>query len=203
MPWARARRRPSPGSGLRHQQRGGPAGCQQLADRDQAVVVDGGLGRRRQREQVAEQRAALVPQIEAAALAWAVGVVEAPTIDEIGIAPATRLAMTTALEALAVRPDYLLIDWVRLPLVSIQQHSQPKADQTIASVAAASILAKVHRDHIMVELADRYPAYGFAAHKGYGAAAHLAALARALAPRDLAVLDLVRRVDAARAQPPT
>ena len=72
----------------------------------------------------------------------------------------------------------VLIDWVRLPLVSIAQHSQPKADQSIASVAAASILAKVHRDRIMVELADRYPAYGFAAHKGYGAAAHLAALAQ-------------------------
>ncbi len=124
------------------------------------------------------QRAALVPQIEAAALAWAVGVVEAATIDAIGIAPATRLAMTAAIEALAVRPEYLLIDWVRLPLVSIAQHSQPKADQSIASVAAASILAKVHRDRIMVELADRYPAYGFAAHKGYGAAAHLAALAQ-------------------------
>jgi len=124
------------------------------------------------------QRAALVPQIEAAALAWAVGVVDAATIDAIGIAPATRLAMTAAIEALAVRPEYLLIDWVRLPLVSIAQHSQPKADQSIASVAAASILAKVHRDRIMVELAERYPAYGFATHKGYGAAAHLAALAQ-------------------------
>lgn len=124
------------------------------------------------------QRAGLAPQIEAAALAWAVGVVEAPTIDDIGIAPATRLAMRAAIDALALRPEYLLIDWVRLPLVSIPQHSRPKADQSIVSVAAASILAKVHRDRIMVDLADRYPAYGFAAHKGYGAAAHLAALAQ-------------------------
>lgn len=124
------------------------------------------------------RRAALAPQIEAAALAWAVGVVEAATIDEVGIAPATRLAMSAAVEALAPRPRYLLIDWVRLPLVNIPQQSLAKADQHIASVAAASILAKVHRDRIMVELGERYAAYGFAAHKGYGAAAHLAALAQ-------------------------
>ena len=122
------------------------------------------------------QRAVLAPQIEAAALAWAVGVVEAAVIDDIGIAPATRLAMSAAVEALAPQPHYLLIDWVRLPLVAIPQQSMVRADQHIVSVAAASILAKVHRDRIMVELGERYTAYGFAAHKGYGAAAHLAAL---------------------------
>lgn len=123
-------------------------------------------------------RTALVPQIEAAALAWAVGVVEAAVIDEVGIAPATRLAMGAAIEALVPQPNYLLIDWVRLPLVNIPQQNTAKADQHIVSVAAASILAKVHRDRIMVELGDQYAAYGFASHKGYGAATHLAALAR-------------------------
>lgn len=124
------------------------------------------------------RRAALAPQIKAAALAWAVGVVEAAVIDEVGIAPATRLAMSAAIEALAPQPHYLLIDWVRLPLVGIPQQSLARADQHIASVAAASILAKVHRDRIMVELSQCYAAYGFAAHKGYGAPAHLAALAQ-------------------------
>ncbi|MCB9122692.1 MAG: ribonuclease HII [Caldilineaceae bacterium] len=123
-------------------------------------------------------RATLVPQIEAAALAWAVGVVEAAIIDEVGIAPATRLAMRAAVDALVPQPNYLLIDWVRLPLVNIPQQSMAKADQHIVSVAAASILAKVHRDGIMVELGKQYAAYGFASHKGYGAAAHLAALAQ-------------------------
>jgi len=123
-------------------------------------------------------RATLAPQIEAAALAWSIGVVEAAAIDALGIAPATRRAMIAAIEALIPRPDYLLIDWVRLPLVNIQQESRAKADQHIVSVAAASILAKVHRDRIMVELGERYAVYGFAAHKGYGAAAHLAALSQ-------------------------
>jgi len=123
-------------------------------------------------------RATLASQIEAAALAWSIGIVEATTIDTLGIAPATRQAMSAAIEALAPRPDYLLIDWVRLPLVNIQQQSRAKADQHIVAVAAASILAKVHRDRIMIELGERYAVYGFAAHKGYGVSGHLAALAQ-------------------------
>jgi ribonuclease HII len=122
------------------------------------------------------RRAQLAPAIEAAALAWAVGWSGAATIDRIGIAAATRQAMLAAIAGLALHPDYLLIDWVRLPAAGIPQHSQPKADSAIASVAAASILAKVHRDRHMLALDTAFPQYGFARHKGYGAAAHLAAI---------------------------
>ena len=124
------------------------------------------------------QRNALAPQIRAAALAWAVAAAPACEIDAIGIAAATRAAMQSAISALHLQPDYLLIDWVRLPLVNIPQFSCARADQTIVSVAAASILAKVYRDSLLVALDARYPLYGFARHKGYGAAAHLAALAQ-------------------------
>ena len=85
--------------------------------------------------------------------------------------------MQIAVGGLSPEPQHLLIDWVRLPQVNITQFSCAKADQLIVSVAAASILAKVHRDGLMTALDQLYPAYGFATHKGYGAQAHLAALA--------------------------
>ena len=121
-------------------------------------------------------RSALVEPIQAAALAWGVGIVSATVIDEIGIAVATRLAMVEALAAMEVKPDFLLIDWVKLPQTGLPQLCVPKADQTMASVAAASILAKVTRDGLLDELEESYPLYGFGAHKGYGTAQHLAAL---------------------------
>ncbi len=124
------------------------------------------------------QRAILAIQIRAAAESWAVGVVDAARIDAIGIAAATRLAMQQAVAALACVPDHLLIDWVRLPHVAIRQISQPKADRTMVVVAAASILAKVYRDQLMTDYDLQYPGYGFATHKGYGVAAHLAAIAQ-------------------------
>ena len=124
------------------------------------------------------RRQALAPQIAAIALACGLGCVHAGTIDRIGIAAATRQAMVDAIDSLAVPPEFLLIDWVKLPALNIHQHSSAKADQRMACVAAASILAKVHRDRLMVELDGHYPAYGFAAHKGYGAATHLEAIRR-------------------------
>jgi ribonuclease HII len=123
------------------------------------------------------QRATLAPQIQAAALCWAVGATSAQEIDRIGIAAATRQAMRKAVESLSPQPQHLLIDWVRLPQLNIAQFSCAKADQLIVSVAAASILAKVHRDTLMTALDQVYPVYGFGSHKGYGAQAHLAALA--------------------------
>lgn len=123
-------------------------------------------------------RTRLEASIKAVAVAWGIGCVPAAVIDQIGIAVATRQAMAQAIQSLAPAPDYLLIDWVRLPLVNIPQHRAARADATMVSVAAASILAKVHRDRLMVALDAEHPAYGFAAHKGYGAAAHLAALTR-------------------------
>lgn len=124
----------------------------------------------------ATRRQALAPGIQQQAVAWGVGVADAATIDAIGIAAATRLAMQQAIAALAPTPDHLLIDWVRLPQTPIPQIAQPKADRTMASVAAASILAKVHRDQLMQAYDEHYPTYHFGAHKGYGVAAHLDAL---------------------------
>lgn len=122
-------------------------------------------------------RARLADAIQAEAAAWAVGVVEACDIDRIGIAAATRHAMTQAIAGCRPSPDALLIDWVRLPLVNLPQTCEAKADRRMVSVAAASILAKVVRDRLMTELELVYPVYGFAGHKGYGARSHLAALA--------------------------
>jgi ribonuclease HII len=122
-------------------------------------------------------RAALVEPIQQAAIAWGVGIVPASVIDEIGIAPATRQAMVQAVAALCVRPDFLLIDWVKLPQVNVPQLCVAKADQRMASVAAASILAKVTRDRLLEALDVTFPVYGFGSHKGYGSAHHLAMIA--------------------------
>lgn len=96
----------------------------------------------------------------------------------MGIAPATRLAMRRAVEGLVPPPDFLLIDWVRLQTLNLPQESFTKGDQRIVSIAAASILAKVHRDGLLRQLHEQHPAYGFHSHKGYGAPAHLAAIRR-------------------------
>lgn len=121
-------------------------------------------------------RSALAVEIRKAALAWGVGAVSALSIDQIGIAAATRQAMVQAVAALATPADYLLIDWVKLKTLNIPQESFTKADRHIVSVAAASILAKTHRDQLLIDLQQTYPLYGFDRHKGYGTAAHLAAL---------------------------
>lgn len=124
------------------------------------------------------QREQLAERIKAEALSWGVGAAEAAEIDQMGIAAATRLAMTRALAAMTIPADYLLIDWVRLSALSTPQESHIKADARIASVAAASILAKVHRDQHMCALAATHPDFNFAANKGYGTEEHLAAIAR-------------------------
>ena len=119
-------------------------------------------------------RTGMVEAIQEAALAWGVGIVYAAVIDEIGIAAATRRAMMEAVAALCVPPDHLIIDWVKLPQLPLPQLCVAKADQRIASVAAASILAKVMRDQLLETLGEQYPLYSFHAHKGYGTAHHLA-----------------------------
>lgn len=116
--------------------------------------------------------------IQKQSLAWGVGAVNSEDIDQLGIAVATKEAMLAAIRALHVRPSYLLIDWVKLPEAAVPQQSLIKADERIASVSAASILAKVHRDRLMIEYAEQFPDYGFAGHKGYGAATHMAAIAK-------------------------
>jgi len=105
-----------------------------------------------------------------------VGIVPAYMVDAFGILPATRLAMLTALLQLPCQPEALLIDAVTLPNLSLPQLALIKGDARSLTIAAASLVAKVTRDRLM-EGADRaYPAYGFAAHKGYGTARHQHAL---------------------------
>lgn len=124
------------------------------------------------------QRAELFPLIYTTSLGVGIGIASAHFIDCWGIVPAVRQAMCMAVRNLPFAPDYLLIDAVRLPEVGITQESLIKGDARILSIAAASIVAKVFRDRLMVALDGYHPGYGFAAHKGYGTAAHLAALER-------------------------
>ena len=126
----------------------------------------------------ATRRERLFGIIEQHALAWGVGVVPPREIDARGIVSATREAMSLALAALSHPPDYLLIDHISLPDQHLPQMSLPKGDARILSIAAASIVAKVSRDRMMVELDAVCPGYGFAQHKGYGTRQHQAALAR-------------------------
>ncbi|MGQ9600267.1 MAG: ribonuclease HII [Anaerolineae bacterium] len=128
-----------------------------------------------------DRREAWLEVIERYALAWGVGIVPAAEIDALGIVPATRKAMALALSVLSPSADYLLIDHLRLPEVQIPQYSLPKGDAQVLSIAAASIVAKVNRDRIMNQLAEQFPDYGFAQHKGYGTARHRLAL-EALGP---------------------
>jgi ribonuclease HII len=127
------------------------------------------------------QRDVLYGQICNAAITWAVSLIPASRIDEIGIVPATRQAMREAINHLNPSPDALLIDAVKLPSVRIHQRSLVKGELQSLSIAAASILAKVTRDREMVLLERTYPGYGFARHKGYGTPQHQEAL-RVLGP---------------------
>lgn len=123
----------------------------------------------------ADRRAELAPRVKEYALAWAVAEMDAQRIDAWNIYQASRQAMTAALEQLTIRPDYLLLDAMKLD-VMIEQKSLIKGDMKSVSIAAASILAKTHRDMRMEEWDAVYPQYGLAQHKGYGTPEHLEAL---------------------------
>jgi ribonuclease HII len=125
-----------------------------------------------------ERREELCAVIRERALAVGVGLVDHKTIDRINILQATKQAMAEALTALAVVPDLVITDFVALPGLPCPQKNLVEGDRRSASVAAASIVAKVTRDRLMRELDARYPAYGFARHKGYATPEHLAALDR-------------------------
>jgi ribonuclease HII len=127
----------------------------------------------------AKKRERLYSLIIANALCFGIGSTPAADVDEIGIIPATKLAMLSALDQLEPAAVYLLIDGrIRLKNIPLPQQSIIRGDSKSLSIAAASILAKVTRDRIMVELDGRYPQYGFARHKGYGTEFHRAAIAR-------------------------
>ena len=125
----------------------------------------------------AKRREQLALEIRAKALAWSLGRAEVAEIDEINILQATFLAMQRALQGLTIQPDLVKIDGNRCPeLPAYTMQAIVGGDATVAEISAASILAKVVRDAELVELDKTYPQYGFAKHKGYGTAQHLAAL---------------------------
>jgi ribonuclease HII len=125
-----------------------------------------------------ERREELFVAIHERALAVGVAIVDHATIDRVNILQATRLAMVDALRRLPIAPDLIITDFVALPDVSCPQKNLVDGDARCASVAAASIVAKVTRDRIMLELDKQFPEYGFAQHKGYATPDHLAALDR-------------------------
>jgi ribonuclease HII len=127
---------------------------------------------------IPERRDELFDRIQQRAVAIGVGVVDHETIDRINILEATRRAMHQALAALAVSPELVITDFVRLAGLACPQRNLVDGDARCASVAAASIVAKVTRDRLMVEADLEFPDYGFARHKGYATPEHLAILDR-------------------------
>jgi len=124
----------------------------------------------------AKQRDEIGEELRANALAFGIGTVEAEEIDRINILEATKKAMLLAIEALKPNADFLLIDALQLKHVSLPQKAIIKGDSISYSIAAASVIAKTYRDGLMTELDLQFPQYGFAEHKGYGAASHRAAI---------------------------
>lgn len=122
------------------------------------------------------RRERLFDEIRAKALACCIAEASVDEIDRLNILEATLLAMRRAVEGLRLPPRLVLVDGNRLPALSRPAQAVVGGDATVAAIAAASILAKVHRDRLCVALHEAHPAYGFAAHKGYPTAQHLAAL---------------------------
>lgn len=123
-----------------------------------------------------KRREELLLEIQEKAEAWNVGIVGPDVIDDINILQATYEAMRQAIAGLSVKPELLLNDAVMIPGVETMQMPIIKGDAKSVSIAAASILAKVTRDHMMMEYDILFPMYGFAKHKGYGTPAHIAAI---------------------------
>lgn len=115
-------------------------------------------------------------QIIKVAKTWSVAEASVEEITALGIRQATYLAMQRAIEALAYEIDHVLVDAWTIPNIPMSQTGIIKGDRRVKSIAAASILAKVTRDRYMVQLGEKYPAYGFSVHKGYGTKGHVQAL---------------------------
>lgn len=147
-----------------------------------AVILDpaapiAGLADSKKLSEKARDR--LAPLIKQQALAWAIAEASVEEIDRLNILHATMLAMRRAVEALNVRPDEVIVDGNRVPPgLQMAARAIVKGDATEAAISAASILAKTHRDALLVTLHAQYPDYGFEQHKGYPTAAHLEALSR-------------------------
>ena len=141
-----------------------------------AVILPEGLvitGIRDSKKIAENQRRAIFWMIVSHAVAMGVGIVEADVIDRINILQSTRFAMKLAVEDLGIRPDILLIDAVKLADIDIKQQSIIRGESVSASIAAASIIAKVVRDDIMLDYHEKYPEYGFMEHKGYATKKHI------------------------------
>lgn len=123
-----------------------------------------------------KRRRELFPVIKEQAVAYGIAMVDHETIDEINILQATLLAMEQAISQLSVKPELALIDGNRKKDFGVEAETVVHGDSRSASIAAASILAKVTRDDLMLQMAQQYPEYGFEVHKGYGTKAHYAAL---------------------------
>lgn len=134
-----------------------------------------------------KKREMIYEEIMEKAVSVGVGIVEREVIDEINILQATFLAMQKAIAALDPQPDFILVDAVTIPKITIPQEGIVKGDAKSVSIAAGSIIAKVTRDRIMYEYDKRYPEYGFASHKGYGTKAHIEAI------KKYGMLDIHRR----------
>ena len=144
-----------------------------------AVILDPQrpvVGLRDSKKLSASRREELAVIIRERALAWSIARASVAEIDELNILQASLLAMRRAVQALDPQPGYVLVDGNRLPRWDYASEAVVKGDDRVPAIAAASILAKVQRDGELIALADQYPGYGFAAHKGYPTAAHLQAL---------------------------
>lgn len=133
-------------------------------------------GVRDSKRMTARQRQHWEGCIKSASVSWSVGSASNEEIDEVGIVPATCLAMQRAIDEINNPPRYLLVDYINIENCSSPQLSIPKGDCQSLSIAAASVLAKVSRDAFMTDLDNKYPGYGFARHKGYGTKQHRSAL---------------------------
>lgn len=123
-----------------------------------------------------KKRRELYPVIKEKAIAYGIGLADEKEIDEVNILQATYLAMERAIAQLDIRPDFALIDGNRAKDFGIPLKTVIHGDSLSASIAAASVLAKVTRDDLMIELSKQYPQYGFEIHKGYGTKAHYEAI---------------------------
>ena len=124
----------------------------------------------------AARREALFDEIRARALCFSIAEASVEEIDRLNILQATLLAMRRAVLGLRLKPKMVLVDGNRLPKLDIPAEAIVKGDALVPAISAASILAKVHRDRWCVQVDEQYPQYGFAGHKGYGTAVHMAAL---------------------------
>ena len=124
----------------------------------------------------AKKRDELYDELRNKAVSYGIGIVGHEKIDEVNILQATYIAMRDAISKLSVKPDQLLVDAVKIPEVDTDQRGIIKGDARSASIAAASIVAKVYRDRLMEEYDKKYPGYGFAENKGYGTKVHTDAL---------------------------